>query len=56
MILSLCLLILSAVSLFHGVLDVTAAGIIGGDLEQLEILLISRLPPAWPPFSAPAWA
>ena len=44
MTLALCLLILSAVSLFHGVLDVTAAGIAGGDLEQLEILFISRLP------------
>ena len=44
MTLALCLLILSAVSLFHGVLDVTATGIVGGDLEQLEILFISRLP------------
>ena len=35
---------MSVISLFLGVLDVNLAGILGGDLMQLEILLISRLP------------
>ena len=38
------LLVLSVISLFIGVLDVNAAGILCGDVEQIEILLISRLP------------
>lgn len=43
-LLGLALLVLSVSSLFVGVLDVTAAGIIKGDWEQVEILMISRLP------------
>lgn len=38
------LLLLSFFSLFVGVLDISPAGLFGGDLEQLEIFLISRLP------------
>ena len=38
------LLILSVISLFVGVLDMNVSGLASGDLEQLEILLISRLP------------
>lgn len=37
-------LVLSALSLFVGVLDVRFPELVAGDLEQLEILLISRLP------------
>ena len=38
------MLILSVCSLFIGVLDVNIAGLTGGDTEQWEIFLISRLP------------
>lgn len=38
------LVILSIVSIFVGVLDVNLAGLFLGDTEQLEILVISRLP------------
>ena len=44
LILSALLLILSVVSLFIGVLDINIGAIFAGDMEQLEILLISRLP------------
>ena len=38
------LVILSIVSIFVGVLDVNLSGLFQGDTEQLEILVISRLP------------
>lgn len=38
------LLILSVISLFVGVIDLTLSGISSGNFEQVEILLISRLP------------
>lgn len=38
------LVILSIVSIFVGVLDVNLAGLFQGDTEQLEVLVISRLP------------
>lgn len=44
MILALALLCLSAASLFIGVIDLTPSHLITGGAEQLEILLISRLP------------
>lgn len=37
-------IIVSAFSLFVGVLDVSVSGILVGDFDQLQILLISRLP------------
>lgn len=40
----LCLLLLSIYSIFVGVIDLDLASLLAGDLEQLEILLISRLP------------
>ena len=43
-ILAAVLLIVSMWSLFIGVLDVNLSGLFGGDIEQLEIFLISRLP------------
>ena len=43
-ILAAILLILSAVSLFVGVIDVTPMELFRGNMEQLEIFLISRLP------------
>ena len=43
-VLFLILLALSAWSLFMGVIDVDLAGLFSGDLEQLEIFFISRLP------------
>ena len=43
-ILAILLVLLSFVSLFVGVLDINPAGLSGGDPEQLEIFLISRLP------------
>lgn len=43
-ILGLILLLLSISSLFVGVLDMDVSGLAGGDAEQLETLLISRLP------------
>jgi len=39
-----CTIALSVFSLFVGVWDVTLPGVLSGDFEQLEILLISRLP------------
>lgn len=42
--LMLALIILSVWSLFIGVIDIDFAGLLSGDLEQMEILLISRLP------------
>lgn len=44
MILAILLLVLSVASLFVGVLDINLSGITSGDIEQIEILLISRLP------------
>lgn len=41
---AILLLILSVCSLFVGVLDVSISGILSGDMEQIEIFLISRLP------------
>lgn len=38
------MLILSVWSLFIGVLDVNISGVLSGDIEQIEIFLISRLP------------
>ena len=43
-LLSAALVILSAVSLFLGVMDISLGGVLRGDFEQVEILLISRLP------------
>ena len=43
-ILVAALLILSVVSLFIGVIHMTPASLLVGDMEQLEIFLISRLP------------
>lgn len=43
-VLSCCLIILSILSLFVGVMDLNLTAILSGNLEQLEILLISRLP------------
>lgn len=43
-ILVVCLVLLSVFSLFQGVLDMTVSGLLGGDFEQIEILMISRLP------------
>jgi iron complex transport system permease protein len=39
-----CTVVLSAVSLFIGVIDLRLADILAGDFMQLEILMISRLP------------
>ncbi|MBR8466318.1 iron chelate uptake ABC transporter family permease subunit [Campylobacter sp. faydin G-140] len=44
LILFILLLILSFISLFVGVLDVDVAGILSGDIEQIQTLLISRIP------------
>lgn len=43
-VLSCCLIILSILSLFVGVMDLNLTAILSGNLEQLELLLISRLP------------
>lgn len=43
-ILAVVLLVLSVVSLFVGVMDITPAALLSGDIEQLEIFIISRLP------------
>ena len=43
-ILAVVLLVLSVVSLVVGVMDITPAALMSGDIEQLEIFLISRLP------------
>ena len=42
--LAICLLLLSIVSLFVGVIDLNLGALFGGNLEQLKILLVSRLP------------
>lgn len=44
LLLSLALLLLSVGSLFVGVIDLTPGAILSGNLETLEILLVSRLP------------
>ena len=44
LILSLALFLLSVGSLFVGVIDLTPGTLLAGDLESLEILLVSRLP------------
>lgn len=38
------IVVLSVISVFIGVMDLNLSGLLGGDFEQLEILLISRLP------------
>ncbi len=38
------LVILSVISLFVGVIDITPRTLLGGDMQQLEIFLLSRLP------------
>lgn len=43
-VLLVSLIILSIISLFVGVIDIDPASLFSGNLEQLEILLISRLP------------
>lgn len=43
-LLVVALVLLSVCSLFVGVLDLNAASLLAGDLEQLEIVVISRLP------------
>ena len=43
-ILGMLLVILSCISLFVGVIDVTPQQLLGGDVQALELLLISRLP------------
>lgn len=40
----ICAVVLSVVSLFIGVIDLNFYSILGGDFEQIEIFLISRLP------------
>lgn len=42
--LAVILIVLSVWSLFIGVLDVELSALVGGDAEQIEIFLISRLP------------
>lgn len=44
LLLAAVLMILSAISLFVGVVDISAVALLQGDLEQLEIFVISRLP------------
>ena len=44
LLLAAALVILSVVSLFLGVMDISLGGVLRGDFEQVEILLISRLP------------
>lgn len=43
-LLSFVLLVLSILSLFIGVIDLTPAQLLSGDFTQLQILLVSRLP------------
>ena len=42
--LTLILLILSAASLFVGVIELSPASLLSGDFHQLEIFIVSRLP------------
>lgn len=44
MILAAVLIVLSFCSLFVGVLDIRVSSLLGGDIQQWEIFLISRLP------------
>lgn len=44
MLLALALFALAVISMFIGVIDITPAALLSGDMEQLEIFLISRLP------------
>lgn len=44
LLLAAALVLLSVVSLFLGVMDISLGGVLRGDFEQVEILLISRLP------------
>ena len=44
MVLIFILLLLSVVSLFIGVLDVSPHGLLSGDTETIKIFFISRLP------------
>lgn len=44
MLLLVCTVVMSVVSLFVGVIDLDLSALLGGETEQLEILLISRLP------------
>lgn len=43
-ILVIVLLVLSVISLFVGVMDITPGALVSGNIEQLEIFIISRLP------------
>lgn len=43
-LLAVCLVILSIISLFVGVIDIKLSSLLTGDFAQLEIFLISRLP------------
>lgn len=43
-LLTFTLIILSVVSLFVGVIDITPASLLAGDIHQLEVFIISRLP------------
>lgn len=43
-ILAFTLLVLAVASLFVGVIDITPGSLFSGDMEQMEIFLISRLP------------
>ena len=43
-ILVIVLLVLSVISLFVGVMDITPGALLSGNIEQLEIFIISRLP------------
>jgi len=44
LLLALALFVLAVISMFIGVIDITPAALLSGDMEQLEIFLISRLP------------
>ena len=44
MLLALALFVLAVISMCIGVIDITPAALLSGDMEQLEIFLISRLP------------
>ena len=44
MLLALALFVLAVISMFIGVIDITPAALLSGDMEQIEIFLISRLP------------
>lgn len=43
-ILAVLLFVLSGLSIFIGVIDLDVASVLGGDMEQLRILFVSRLP------------